>query len=303
MTGTMKTAAELSFEYIILIGGFAAMIVIVLLIFAKRQIMRFALKSSRGPHTSIGKGLSKVQQNTVERKIQRIISIKHEPNLLQKDDYRIDKYIGGDVTADEKCTYIYRMMAVDKFKQFDKEMEELHPGLARGPCEEIRRYLEGLSKEVLKGAGSSLIAAFADSYEHARFGYKPFGEKEYNDYVAMFNEMIKCIRDKTYRAKKTKETVKRHSVGSARSIVSVPETTKHSRLKKQSSITEEAIRFEESVLKRISSEHSSDTDKNRTGVSQTSLHKSEELQPLMDVKSKRKGSHTSSQVNNEEYSV
>ncbi|XP_033124029.1 uncharacterized protein C1orf43 homolog [Anneissia japonica] len=303
MTNIMKSdALEISFEYLILIGGFGAMIVVILLIFAKRQIMRFALKSSRGPHTAIGKGLSKEQQNTVERKIQRIVSIKHEPNLLQKDDYRIDKYIGGDNTADEKCTYVYRMMAVDRFKQFDKEMEELHPGLARGPCEEVRRYLEGLSKEVLKGAGSSLISAFADSYEHARFGYKPFGEKEYSDYIAMFNELIKCLKDKTYRAKKAKETVKRHSVGSARSLYSSSETTsKHGRLKKQSSITEEAIKYEATVRKRIGSDHSSDTDKTRTRVSQTSLHKSDELQPLVSVKT-RKGSQTS-QTYNEESSL
>jgi hypothetical protein len=51
---------ELSGVTVVIIIGLGVLTFILLFIFAKRQIMRFALRSRRGPHVPIGHDGSKV---------------------------------------------------------------------------------------------------------------------------------------------------------------------------------------------------------------------------------------------------
>ena len=54
-----------------------------LFIFGKRQIMRFALKSRRGPHFPIGFESPKHLKQEIERRIEAVACTKYEPKLLR----------------------------------------------------------------------------------------------------------------------------------------------------------------------------------------------------------------------------
>lgn len=55
-----KMSEQLSGVTVVLIIGGGAILAVILFIFAKRQIMRFALRSRRGPHVPIGHDAKKV---------------------------------------------------------------------------------------------------------------------------------------------------------------------------------------------------------------------------------------------------
>ncbi|XP_026681133.1 uncharacterized protein C1orf43 homolog [Diaphorina citri] len=84
---------------------------IILFIFAKNQIMRFALRSRRGPHVPIGHDAKKSYRREIERRIECIPRILCEPRLLPETD---SKYIlppGSNLPP-----YYYRMKTVDDVK-------------------------------------------------------------------------------------------------------------------------------------------------------------------------------------------
>lgn len=56
-----RMEAELSGVMIVIIIGGGVLTFIILFIFAKRQIMRFALRSRRGPHVPVGHDAKKVR--------------------------------------------------------------------------------------------------------------------------------------------------------------------------------------------------------------------------------------------------
>lgn len=56
---------ELSGITVVIIIGLGVLLFMLLFIFAKRQIMRFAIKSRRGPHVPIGHDAPKVRTETV----------------------------------------------------------------------------------------------------------------------------------------------------------------------------------------------------------------------------------------------
>ncbi|KAG8041833.1 hypothetical protein G9C98_007137 [Cotesia typhae] len=73
---------ELSGVTIVVFIAAGVLTILLLFIFAKRQIMRFALRSRRGPHISIGQDAKKSLKRELERRIQVIPRIQHEPQLI-----------------------------------------------------------------------------------------------------------------------------------------------------------------------------------------------------------------------------
>ena len=60
-------AEQLSGTIVVIIIAIGVQGCIMLTIFAKRQIMRFALRNRRGPHTSLGQGVPKPLRRDIER--------------------------------------------------------------------------------------------------------------------------------------------------------------------------------------------------------------------------------------------
>lgn len=112
LAGTRNTSKmeQLSGVMIIIIIGGGVLTFVMLFIFAKRQIMRFTLRSRRGPHVPVGNDAKKALRKEIERRLDCIQKIAQEPKLLWNDD----KYI---LQCDKPLPpYYYRMQAVDDVK-------------------------------------------------------------------------------------------------------------------------------------------------------------------------------------------
>ncbi|KAF3839743.1 hypothetical protein F7725_018460 [Dissostichus mawsoni] len=62
---------------------------VLLFIFVKRQIVRFAMKSRRGPHVPLGHNAPKELRQEIEAKLCQVQKIHFEPRLLSLDDDRL----------------------------------------------------------------------------------------------------------------------------------------------------------------------------------------------------------------------
>jgi hypothetical protein len=115
LTKPKNMSEELSGVTVVIIIGLGVLTFILLFIFAKRQIMRFALRSRRGPHVPIGHDGSKVLKREIERRIDLIPKIICEPQLISKKDPRYIVYPGQQIPA-----HYYRLKAVDDVKTLGK---------------------------------------------------------------------------------------------------------------------------------------------------------------------------------------
>ena len=97
---------QLSGVAVVIIIAVGVQTFIMLFIFAKRQIMRFTLRSRRGPHVSVGQGGVKAFRREIDRRLDYASHIKHEPKLCREHDK-------------EKSGHYYRMLAVDKISELD----------------------------------------------------------------------------------------------------------------------------------------------------------------------------------------
>ncbi|EFX61616.1 hypothetical protein DAPPUDRAFT_18736, partial [Daphnia pulex] len=61
-----------------------SLVLVLLFIFAKRQIMRFTLRSRRGPHVPIGHSAPRWLRKEIERRLDLVGRIKHEPKLVSE---------------------------------------------------------------------------------------------------------------------------------------------------------------------------------------------------------------------------
>ena len=114
----VATAAEspapeqLSGVAVVIIIAVGVQTFIMLFIFAKRQIMRFTLRSRRGPHVSVGQGGVKSFRREIDRRLDYASHIKHEPKLCREG-------------ISQTVPHHYRMMAVDKISDLDTVIARL----------------------------------------------------------------------------------------------------------------------------------------------------------------------------------
>lgn len=133
---------ELSGVTIVIFIAAGVLTILLLFIFAKRQIMRFALRSRRGPHIPIGHDTKKVRftiqhvilrltrciiilllehaenvfqslKKEIERRIEVIPRIQYEPQLISDPRYILTP--GGQAPP-----HYYRLKAVDDVKTLGK---------------------------------------------------------------------------------------------------------------------------------------------------------------------------------------
>jgi len=204
--------------------------ILLLFIFAKRQITRFALRSRRGPHVPIGHDAKKVRftnqrtilrlivilllkyiekllfqslKKEIERRIEVIPRIQYEPQLISDPRYILTP--GGQVPP-----HYYRLKAVDDVKTLGKsplhhywieprsisglfteaEITKYDNCLKRHPSENLRAYLLTTLAAPLNGSGQHLIHQFCDLYEHARHDPTEFGDEEYQMYTRLFLKLM-----------------------------------------------------------------------------------------------------------------
>uniref|UniRef100_A0A0A1WFF9 Uncharacterized protein C1orf43 homolog n=1 Tax=Zeugodacus cucurbitae TaxID=28588 RepID=A0A0A1WFF9_ZEUCU len=206
---------QLSGVMIIIIIGGGVLTFVMLFIFAKRQIMRFTLRSRRGPHVPVGNDAKKTLRKEIERRLDCIQKIAQEPRLLWTDD----KYI---LRTDQTLPpYYYRMKAVDDVKILETEIMR-SDGSMRHPYDSLRAFLlTTLAATTLNGTGQQrMIHQFCDMYEHARHDPNEFGSEEYEAYHRLLLKLIEAAKQlkslissrKTSPARTPKKQTKMHSL-------------------------------------------------------------------------------------------
>uniref|UniRef100_A0A8C4QUZ2 Zgc:123238 n=1 Tax=Eptatretus burgeri TaxID=7764 RepID=A0A8C4QUZ2_EPTBU len=179
---------------VVLVIAFGSMIFVLLFLFAKRQIMRFAMRSRTGPHIPVGHNAPKELREEIDRRLSRVQELRWEPRLLLETDERLLKLHDLGSACDFK--FLYRMKAVDAVKTLDEQLKEVGAP-ARSPCMNLRIYLLDLLKSypgVCRGLRASTVNAFASAYEHARYGTQEFGEQEYMKYMELVDEISRGIQ-------------------------------------------------------------------------------------------------------------
>lgn len=173
---------ELSGVTIIFIVSFGVLAFVIVFIFAKRQIMRFTLRSRRGPHVPVGHDAKKSIKKEIERRLDCIQRITHEPQLLDDES----SYI---LQPDSSLTpYYYRLKAVDDIKILEKEITK-QDGSVRQPRDSLRAFLLTTLAAPM-GSSQRLIHQFCDMYEHARHDPSEFGNEEYEAYRRLLLKLL-----------------------------------------------------------------------------------------------------------------
>ncbi|XP_044735177.1 protein C1orf43 homolog [Chrysoperla carnea] len=180
---------ELSGVTIVIIIAGGVMTCLMLFIFAKRQIMRFTLRSRRGPHFPIGHDIKKSLKREIERRIDLIPKIVYEPELLTSGDDKYILYRGQQLPS-----YYYRLKAVDDVKLLQKEIAKQDPCLIRHPTENLRAFLLTTLAAPLNGTGQRLIHQFCDFYEQARHDPNEFGDEEYQAYNRLLLKLLDAAK-------------------------------------------------------------------------------------------------------------
>ncbi|KAJ8929932.1 hypothetical protein NQ314_017341 [Rhamnusium bicolor] len=189
LTKPKNMSEELSGVTVVIIIGLGVLTFILLFIFAKRQIMRFALRSRRGPHVPIGHDGSKVLKREIERRIDLVQKIMCEPQLTSKTDPRYIVCPGQQIP-----THYYRLKAVDDVKILEHEITKQDSCLFRHPSENLRAYLLTTLAAPLNGSGQRLIHQFCDLYEHARHDPSHFGDDEYQQYNRLLLKLVDAAK-------------------------------------------------------------------------------------------------------------
>ncbi|XP_064609086.1 protein C1orf43 homolog [Liolophura sinensis] len=184
---------ELSLVSVVIFIASGFLVLVLLFLFAKRQITRFTLKSSRQAHEPIGGGAPKEMCREILRRLEYTHEIKSEPPLIHdRCEAKPHSLKDSGVT----CNYKYRMLAVDAFSSIDVTLEKLSPGhRPRHPNVSVRKYLLTLHhKGPLLGAPLQLIHAYANAYEHARHYPQEFGQEQYKEYIELLQKIISCLQ-------------------------------------------------------------------------------------------------------------
>ncbi|BES90447.1 NICE-3 protein [Nesidiocoris tenuis] len=182
-------AQELSGVTVVFIFAGGVLTIILLFIFAKRQIMRFALRSRRGPHVPVGHGAKKSLKKEIHRRIDLVPKIVFEPQVINDNDSRYILPPGSQLPP-----FYYRLKACDDVKLLEKEITKHDPSLHRHPTENLRAYLLNTLGTPLNGVGQKLVHQFCDLYEHARHDPADFGDEEYQSYLRILLKLMDAAR-------------------------------------------------------------------------------------------------------------
>ncbi|XP_068031243.1 protein C1orf43 homolog [Anomalospiza imberbis] len=176
---------------VVLVMAYGSLVFVLLFIFVKRQIMRFAMKSRRGPHVPVGQHAPKDLKEEIDIRLSRVQDIKYEPRLLAEDDGRLLQ-----LETPGCYNYLYRMKALDAIRtsEIPFQAEGRYPKSLIG--KNFCAYLLELrnSSTSFKGIRKALIDTLLDGYESARYGTGVFGKMEYLKYEEALNELANITK-------------------------------------------------------------------------------------------------------------
>ncbi|XP_018536040.1 protein C1orf43 homolog [Lates calcarifer] len=187
----MRNDSLLSSINVVLVMAYGSLVFVLLFIFVKRQIMRFAMKSRRGPHVPLGHNAPKELRQEIEAKLSQVQKIHFEPRLLSPDDDRLKQREQTD-----SYDYLYRMRALDAIRDTDLPFRELGGTSTAVTGKRFRTWLLQLrnSQCMFRDSQSSLIDTVLDGYNKARHGAEAFGEAEFIKYQEALTELASVVK-------------------------------------------------------------------------------------------------------------
>uniref|UniRef100_A0A3B4ZAR6 Uncharacterized protein n=1 Tax=Stegastes partitus TaxID=144197 RepID=A0A3B4ZAR6_9TELE len=182
----MRTDSFLSRINVVLVMAYGSLVFVLLFIFVKRQIMRLAMKSRRGPHVPLGHNAPKELRQEIDAKLCLVQKIHFEPRLLSPDDDRLNQS-----SQSGSYDYLYRMKALDAIRSTDLPFRELGGTSTAVTGKRFRTWLLQLRNShcMFRDKQSSVIDTVLDGYNKARHGAEPFGEAEYLKYQEALTEL------------------------------------------------------------------------------------------------------------------
>ncbi|OXB54172.1 hypothetical protein ASZ78_015388 [Callipepla squamata] len=149
---------------VVLVMAYGSLVFVLLFIFVKRQIMRFAMKSRRGPHVPVGQHAPKDLKEEIDIRLSRVQDIKMKA---------LDAIRTSEIPFHSEGRYPKSLIG----KNFCAYLLELRN-----------------SSSSFKGVRKALIDALLDGYESARYGTGVFGKPEYLKYQDALNELANVTK-------------------------------------------------------------------------------------------------------------
>jgi len=175
---------QLSGVAVVIIIAVGVQTFIMLFIFAKRQIMRFTIRSRRGPHVSVGQGGIKAFRREIDRRLDYASHIRYEPKV-------------GRAGVSENLAHQHRIVAVDKIAELDDIIARYDLQYVRPAGASIRSFLIECLAGPLVGLDPKHVHRFCDMYEHARHSYRQFGNVELHNYLNLLDELKSLVSRNT----------------------------------------------------------------------------------------------------------
>ncbi|CAK6960712.1 protein C1orf43 homolog [Scomber scombrus] len=187
-------SGSLSSVNVVLVMAYGSLVFVLLFIFMKRQIMRFAMKSRRGPHVPLGHNAPKELRQEIEAKLCQVQKIHFEPRLLSTDDDRLNHR-----EQSGSCDYLYRMRALDAVRETDLPFRQLGGTSTAVTGKRFRTWLLQLrnSNCLSRDSQISLIDTVLDGYNKARHGAEAFGEAEFLKYQEALTELASVVKSQS----------------------------------------------------------------------------------------------------------
>jgi len=174
----MAAVQQLSGTIVVIIIAVGVQACIILFIFAKRQIQRFALRNRRGPHMSIGHGGPKALRREADKLLDYVQYIKHEPILEPLPHDSQD----------------FRRLLIISFQSFEYELGNYSQYYIRPPCGNVRAHMISCLHGPLSGCETKLIHQVCDDYNSARHHYEEIDNNKYQIFLERLNSLRTALK-------------------------------------------------------------------------------------------------------------
>ncbi|XP_075464095.1 protein C1orf43 homolog isoform X2 [Ascaphus truei] len=210
----MASSNWLSGVNVVLVMAYGSLVFVLLFIFVKRQIMRFAMKSRRGPHVPVGHNAPKELKEEIDIRLSKVQDIRFEPRLLAEGD---DRMLQLEKPGKEgSYSYLYRMKTLDAIKDSDIPFQESgkHPRPLVG--KNFRAFLLELrnSSSPYKGIRKTLLEGLLDGYDAARYGIGMYGKTEHQKFREALSELSTIMQAREAGSQRQRHSAAKDLTGS-----------------------------------------------------------------------------------------
>uniref|UniRef100_A0A3Q2XDG2 Chromosome 1 open reading frame 43 n=1 Tax=Hippocampus comes TaxID=109280 RepID=A0A3Q2XDG2_HIPCM len=179
----MADSPPLSGVNVVLVMAYGSLVFVLLFIFVKRQIMRFAMRSRRGPHAPIGHNAPKGLREQIDSRLLKVHEIRFEPRLLPENDARLRR-------GSQLSEFLQALASILK------EASEMCSSPSAFTGRRFRSWLLELrnSHSLIKSSRGTLIDRLLEGYDSARHGTGVFGEAEFLEYQQALSELADVVK-------------------------------------------------------------------------------------------------------------